>query len=125
MVMQAEAQNDADESSPRLTLATEIGLLDGAWRGSEPVRKGDVLDVELDFTEPRRWSDLTPLADGVSAGPGRLRAVVAARHDDGVIIVRIGSAAAQLEVVDDPPEEGTGMVVSVSTDDLEFFPTGI
>jgi hypothetical protein len=125
MVMRAEAQNDADESSPRLTIATEIGLLDGAWRGSEPVRKGDVLDVELDFTEPRQWSELRALADGEPEEPGRVRAVVAARYDDGVIVVQIGSAAAQLEMVDGPPEDVTGMLVSVSADDLEFFPTGI
>lgn len=123
--MRAEAQNDAGESSPRLTIATEIGLLDGAWRGSEPVRKGDVFDVELDFTEPRQWSELLPLADGEPVGPGRVRAVVAGRYDDGVIIVQIGSAAAQLEMVDGPPEDVTGTLVSVSADDLEFFPTGI
>jgi hypothetical protein len=44
---------------------------------------------------------------------------------DGVIVVQIGSAAAQLEMVDGPPEDVTGMLVSVSADDLEFFPTGI
>jgi hypothetical protein len=123
--MRAEAQNDADESNSRLTIATGIGLLIGAWRGSEPVRRGDVLDVELDFTEPRQWSELFPVADGEPVGPGRVRAVVAARNDDGVIIVQIGSAAAQLEIVDDPPENVTGMFLSVSTDDLEFFPTGM
>lgn len=45
-------------------------------------------------------------------------------HDDGVLIVRVGSATAQLELLGDPPADAVGQAVLIPAEDLEIYPTG-
>jgi hypothetical protein len=121
--MRATALNAADDQSRALTVSTSVGDLDGQWMGSSPVRAGDELDLELELGPPRAWDELVGPGTRTDPSP-RVPALVEQAFDDGVIVVRIGTTVAQLEIVGEVPASVAGLNVSVPISDLKFFPTG-
>lgn len=126
--MRAVALNDADTSATALVVDTSAGRLAGTWRGATPVRSGDIIDVELGLARPRRWDELLASRSGAVAtepGSAHVRADVVGVFDDGMLVVQIGEATAQLELTGDPPVDPMGTVVLLPAEDLEFFATGV
>ncbi len=123
--MEAVAATDADGNRPPLTLDTVSGTMVGTWCGSSPVRKGDLVDVELSFTHARRWAEVAAGPEGVPSAhrPDVLTGEVEA-VDDTVLVVRIGTAIALLELLDSPPDDAVGRRLRIPVD-LEFWPTGL
>lgn len=122
--MRAVALNDADPTCPLIEMDTEAGQLRGAWRGSTAVLQGQLVDVELELALPRSISDLTVVAPA-SGEPGVLCGVIQAVFDDGVVVLRVGTAAVQIELDGDlPGAEAVGSTVGLIADDLEFHPSG-
>lgn len=96
--------------------------------GSTAIRAGEVVDVELALGRSRSWAEITRAPEAGDAGPNEVPCVVAVVeqvYDDGVAALRIGEGLALLDIVGERPVHADGARVTIPTDELEFWPTGI
>ena len=102
--MRAIALTEATAESPALSIDTSVGRIVGTWMGDGPVSAGQILDVELELCARRAWDEILeprPTDRNDEDGPS-IRGTVENAFDDGVLVIRIGEAAAQLEVLGSP-----------------------
>ena len=118
-----------DEQGTELRIETEIGPVQGIWRGdsNSPVNSGEALDIELEFPNARSWHDIagTTAAGTRSASPDPIFGTVVELFEDGILMVAIGTSIVQVELSDSPSADPTGQTVAIPSDDLEIYPTGV
>lgn len=123
--MLVEALGSVDREGQELTVRTEYGEIRGRWCASEPVNIGDRFDVEFEFPSPRLWSELIVGTPASRDQHGLVVGEVLQICDENVVIVRVLGGIVQLETVDTPDRDVVGSEIALSTDDLEFYPTGV
>lgn len=128
MVMRGVVLASVEGQGTDLRIDTEVGPVQGVWRGDSPLNSGEALDVELEFPNARAWHDIASAASTnatriISSAP--LFGTVVELFDDGVLLVKIGGSIVQIELDNGPSLDPAGKTVAISPDDLEIYPTGV